>query len=76
MQRMDGLEFLKRVREKSPGAMGIIMTTYNEITGALDTLYLGCVYRFVKKPLDNNEIKQAIMAAITQYEINARSKGK
>ncbi len=74
--RMDGLEFLKRVRENSPHTMGIIMTGYDEIKDALDTLYPGCVYRFVKKPLDNNEIKQAVKTAITYYEINAGSKGQ
>jgi DNA-binding NtrC family response regulator len=73
---MDGLEFLKRVRENSPHTMGIIMTGYDEIKAALDTLYPGCVYRFVKKPLDNNEIKQAVKTAITYYEINAGSKGQ
>jgi DNA-binding NtrC family response regulator len=74
MQKMDGLEFLKRVREYSPCTMGIIMTGYNELTEALDTLYPGCVYRFIKKPLDNNEIKQAVKTAITHYEINAGTK--
>ncbi len=73
MQKMDGLEFLKRVKANSPQTMGIIMTSYNKITEASDTLDSGCVYRFVKKPLDNNEIKQAVKTAITQYEINAGS---
>ena len=75
MQNMDVLEFLKRVRANSPNTIGIIMTGYNEMKDALDTLYPDCVYRFVKKPLDNNEIKQAVKMAITQYEINAGTKG-
>lgn len=76
MMEMDGLEFLKRVREYSPPTMGIIMTGYNEFTEVLDTLYLGCVYRFVKKPLDNIEIKQAVKTAIAQYEMNSGNKRK
>ena len=74
MRKMDGLEFLKRVRADSPQTMRIIMTGYKEITETLDTLYPGCVYRFVKKPLDNNDIKQAVKTAIKDYEKNMDSK--
>ena len=42
-------------------------TGYNKIKEVLDALYPGCVYRFVKKLLDNIEIKQA---AIADYETN------
>jgi len=70
MQKMDGLEFLKRFQAQSPRTMRIIMTGYNEIKETLDTLYSGCIYRFVKKPLDDIEIKKAVKAAITDYETN------
>jgi DNA-binding NtrC family response regulator len=68
MQSMDGLEFLKRVQAHSPHTMGIIMTGYDEVKEATDTLWSGCVYRFVKKPLNHNDIKQAVKAAIANYE--------
>jgi DNA-binding NtrC family response regulator len=74
IQKINGMEFLKRVRANSPHTMGIIMTGYNEFTEALNTLYPDCVYRFVKKPFDNYEIKQAVKTAITLYEINAGTK--
>jgi DNA-binding NtrC family response regulator len=74
LQDMDGIEFLKIVREKSPHTMGIIMTGYAENSELLNKLYPNCVYQFVKKPLDNREIKQAVETAITQYEINVGSK--
>jgi len=70
MHNMDGLEFLKRFQAQSPRTVGIIMTGYNEIKETLDTLYSGCIYRFVKKPLDDIEIKKAVKAAITDYETN------
>ena len=70
MQNMDVLEFLKRFQAQSPHTMGIIMTGYNEIKEAMDTLYPGCVYRFVKKPLNHIEIKQAVKTAISDYETN------
>jgi DNA-binding NtrC family response regulator len=73
IQEMDGLEFLERVRLTSPYTMGIIMTGYDGIKETFDSISSGCVYQFVKKPLDNNEIKQAVNAAITEYEINLAS---
>lgn len=70
IQNMDGLEFLRRVRTLSPQTMGIIMTGYNDMKEAMDTLYPGCDYRFVKKPLDGIEIKKAVTAAISDYITN------
>ena len=76
MQKMDGLEFLKRVQEHSPYTMGIIMSGYTEMKEAMDTLYPSGIYRFVKKSIDNIEIKQAVKAAIEDYEINTGIKRK
>ena len=76
MQKMDGLEFLKRVQEHSPYTMGIIMSGYTEMKEAMDTLYPSDIYRLVKKPVDNIEIKQAVKAAIADYEINTGIKRK
>lgn len=74
IQKMDGIDFLKRVRIDSPHTIGIIMTDDNKITEKLDTSYSECVYRFVKKPLKKDEIKQAVKMAIVYYENNAGSK--
>ena len=70
MQEMDVLDFLKNVSVKSPYTMVIIMTGYSGIKETFDTIYSGSIYRFVKKPLDNNEIKESVKSAITEYEIN------
>jgi len=75
MRKMDGLEFLKKARERSPNTVGILMSGYTEFKDALNSLYPGCVFRFVKKPLDKNEIMQAMRMAVTQYQIN-RERGR
>ncbi|HSQ84844.1 MAG TPA: response regulator, partial [Desulfobacterales bacterium] len=76
MQKMDGVELLKKVQAHSPYTMGVIMTGYSEMKEAMDTLYPSGIYRFVKKPLDNFEIKQAVRAAIADYEANTGIKRK
>lgn len=72
MKNMNGLEFLKRVRANSPHTVGIIMTGDNEFTEASDTLYLDCVYRCVKKPLNNDEIKAAVKKAIYGWTLTRK----
>jgi len=74
IRKMDGFEFLKKVRADSPHTTGIIVTDDNEITRELDTSYSECVYQVVKKPLKKNEIKQAVKMAIAYYETNVGSK--
>ena len=76
MQEMDGLEFLKRVKRKSPDTVGIIMTGYMELDSVQDAINQGYVYRFVKKPLYKDTIKQAVEMAITCYEINTEGCGR
>jgi DNA-binding NtrC family response regulator len=70
VKKMDGIEFLKRVREKSPHTVRIIMTGYTEFKEALDVVYPGCVFRYVKKPLDNSEFRQVVALAASQYELS------
>jgi len=74
MQNMDGLEFLKRFQAQSPLTIGIIMTGYNEMERTVDTLSPACMYRFVKKPLNHIEIKNAVKTAISDYETNSNVK--
>jgi len=41
---------------------------------ASNAINRGDVYRFIRKPFDNNELKQAVEIAIACYEINVQSK--
>jgi adenylate cyclase len=75
MQKMDGLEFLERVRAQSPHTMGIIMIGDSKIRANLEVLYFGNDYRFVKKPLDSIEIKQAVKAAFAKNKRNTKVRG-
>lgn len=74
MQEMDVLDFLKNVSVKSPYTMVIIMTGYSGTKETFDSIYSGSIYRFIKKPLDYNEIKQAVNSAIAEYEKNFGNK--
>ena len=69
MTEMDGIEFFKKVKQKSPNTMKIIMTSHLDFDKALDALDKGLVYRFIKKPWDYSKLKQAVNMAVVHHEI-------
>jgi DNA-binding NtrC family response regulator len=76
LQKMSGLEFMQKVKKRSPDTLGIIMKDsvhLEKVTGAIHKN----VYGFVEKPLDNGELKHAVANALTHYDTkiaNGRSK--
>ena len=75
MPEMAGIEFLKKVKQRSPDTVGMIMSGFVEPEIASNVMNRGVVNRFIQKPLDINEIKQAVAIAIAQYDINVESRG-
>ena len=72
--KMGGLEFLNRVLTVSPHTIGIILTDEIDIEGELNPSYSKWVYRFIKKPLNVNEIKKTVKTAIAHYETKIGNK--
>ena len=75
MTKMDGIEFFKKAKQKSPDTMGIIMTSYLDFDRALDALDNGLVYRFIKKPWNYLGLKQVVKMAVIQryFSISGRA---
>ena len=74
MPEMAGIEFLEKVKQRSPDTEGMIMYGFVEPWTASNAINRGDVYRFIKKPFNNNELKQAVEIAIARYEINVQSR--
>ena len=70
MTDIDGIEFLEQVKQKSPDTEGIIMYGFVEPETASNPT----THQFVKKPLDNDEIKQAVAIALARYGINIENR--
>jgi DNA-binding NtrC family response regulator len=62
---MNGIEFLKRVKEKNPAQAVIIMTAYASLETAVEALRAGA-YDYVVKPIIHEEIKQIVRNALNQ----------
>jgi len=70
----ESIEFFKTVKKKSPDAATIMLFDSVEIEVATSVLGKGHVNQFVKKPLDNKALKQAVEMAIKYYQIRVESK--
>ena len=70
MSEMEGMEFLKQVKHRSPDTEIIIMSGFGEPPAGTNAINKGVVNRFIEKPLDINEMKQAVAIALEQYENN------
>lgn len=67
---MDGVETLRRIRKSSPDLPVVMMTAYQTVDSAVESMRLGaCDYLI--KPLDNNRIKEVVRHAILVGETPA-----
>ena len=63
MPGMAGVELLREVRKLMPRTVRILLTGYSDLAAMVGSINEGEVFRFVKKPWDNDEIKATIAEA-------------
>jgi len=68
MPEMDGLQFLKKAKEKNPDIEIIIMTGLQDVKTAIEALRLGA-YDYIIKPFPIEEIKIAIKRALEHHSL-------
>jgi len=64
MPGMDGVEFLKRARERSPGAVRILCTAAEDFKIALQAVNAGEVFRIISKPWHQQELLATLSQAV------------
>ncbi|HZV00982.1 MAG TPA: sigma-54 dependent transcriptional regulator [Planctomycetota bacterium] len=75
MGEIGGLELLKRFKSISPAVPVIVITAYSTWENAVTAMRLGA-YDFVKKPFDNDQIRETVARAIAQRALWEASKDK
>jgi len=66
-QRMPGLtgvELLRKVRAASPNAVRLLLTGYTDMASLVGSINEGEIFRFVKKPWDNTELRNDVAEAV------------
>ncbi|WP_457572231.1 HD domain-containing phosphohydrolase [Desulfovulcanus sp.] len=69
MPKMDGIEFLARVREFYPETIRIMLTGHGDMEVAMDAINNGQVFRFLVKPCSQKDLTNALEAALEQYRL-------
>jgi two-component system response regulator AtoC len=67
MPDMNGLELLRRAREKQPELLVVMMTAYGTIPAAVEAMRLGAV-DFLTKPLEMDVLRKVIRNALRDRE--------
>lgn len=63
MPEMDGIETLKRIKEKDASMPVIMITAYATVDTAIEAMKKGA-FDYIKKPFDMDELESSILAAI------------
>jgi putative two-component system response regulator len=76
MPGMDGLEFLKNAKEKSPDAVTILLTGYADKENAIKSINDVGLYYYMEKPWDNNALIKIIQNGLEKKELSDNLKQK
>jgi DNA-binding NtrC family response regulator len=74
MPEMTGIEFLKMVRERHPGAVRIMLTGDPDPQVIIRSVNEGEVYRFIKKPWDNTMLRVTVYFAFETIQLEEENK--
>jgi response regulator RpfG family c-di-GMP phosphodiesterase len=69
MPRMDGVQFLSRVKELSPETVRMVLTGHADMQAAIDAVNQGSVFRFLTKPCEKETLAKAITTGFVQYQL-------
>lgn len=72
MPGMTGVELFENITDKCKDSVRILLTGYTDVDAAVDSINKGKVFRYIKKPWDDQEIRMSIRNAYEVY--NTRQK--
>ena len=69
MPKMDGIQFLARVREKNPNTVRIMLTGNADLHSAMTAVNEGQVFQFLTKPCHQETLRKSISLGLDQYRL-------
>ncbi len=70
MPRMNGTEFLSRIKKLYPDIVSILLTGHSDHESTKDAINKGGVYRYINKPYDNGDLCETVREAFKMAEAN------
>ncbi len=74
MPGVNGLEFLKWVRDNYPDTIRIVLTGQADLEVAVEAINEGEIYRFFTKPWDDEELRLALRIAAKSLELERENR--
>ena len=69
MPGMDGIQFLKEVRQRTPNSVRVMLTGHADLQTAMSAVNEGHIFRFLTKPCPSEWLSNTIQAGIQQYRL-------
>ncbi|MFH1422482.1 MAG: sigma-54 dependent transcriptional regulator [Planctomycetota bacterium] len=69
MPEMNGIELLRRIKEKNHSIPVIIITAFSNWDNAVEAMRLGA-YDYIKKPFDTDNIRDVVNRAVQQKQLS------
>ncbi len=69
MPKMDGIQFLSRVREAAPDGVRVMLTGHADLKVAIEAVNEGHIFRFLTKPCPPETLSKALAAGVEQYRL-------
>ncbi|MBZ5495705.1 MAG: response regulator [Acidobacteriia bacterium] len=69
MPGMNGIEFLTKVKERSPDTVRIMLTGNADTRAAIEAVNEGNIFRFLTKPCLPQDLAQTLQAGIDRYRL-------
>ncbi len=66
MPGMTGAELLRKVRDRCPDTIRIILSGYSEVHAIIDAINDGAIYKYLTKPWNDEELKLHLRRAMEQ----------
>lgn len=74
MPGMDGIEFLTRVKDRSPDSVRMMLTGNADVETAVQAINEGNIFRFLKKPCPQETMGRALIAGLEQHRLMTAEK--
>lgn len=68
MPGMTGVELMKKISQKYPDTIRMLITGYTEENLLMDAINTGHIYSFISKPWDVQEVRDTVKEGIKSYE--------
>lgn len=72
MSKMNGLDFLRQLKERHPLIPSIVLTAFGTFGTAVEAMRLGA-YTHLSKPFDTEEMRETVSRALNRIEIGKKS---